>query len=139
MNALHTDYVAFEGVLRAYAQERGLSFQYAGAPVEEDMVFHPAGFGPGLLAAAQADMQARGLSVDLGLVVAPDPTALFGRRVGFAAGTTQAQIWRILQASYMLDSLPRSDNVVILDSVPAVFDVPEMLPHSLRVPAARAA
>jgi len=134
-----TEFVAFEGILRRYAQERGLSFQYDGVPVEEEMVFHPAGFAPGLLAAAQVDMHARGLNVNLGLVIEADASALFGRRVTFQASTPQAQMWRLLQASYMLDALPRAGNVVVLDDVPAVFDVPDLLPPSLQVAAAKAA
>ncbi|MGH8077276.1 MAG: hypothetical protein ACREPE_08135 [Lysobacter sp.] len=116
-------YGDFEGVMLQFVREQGWQFEYDGKPVEPDNVFHDRTFGPGLLHAAQTELQIRGIQVDLGLLIEEDDEAMFGKRVTFAAerNCLLAQMWRITQAAYQVESLPRNGAKIMLDMVPAVL------------------
>lgn len=117
-------YRGFEGVMLEYAKAQGWEFSFQGKPLPLASVFNDATFGPALLMAAQAELTLRKIDVDLGLSVESDDTAMFGRRVEFDAGRSNllTQMWRLTQTAYQVDMLPREQNRIVLDLVPAALE-----------------
>ncbi|WP_164153500.1 hypothetical protein [Stenotrophomonas maltophilia] len=117
-------YREFEGVMLEYARAQGWEFSFQGQPLPLASVFNDATFGPALLMAAQAELKLRKIDVDLGLSVESDDTAMFGRRVEFDAGRSNllTQMWRLTQTAYQVDMLPREQNRIVLDLVPAALE-----------------
>ncbi|MDQ1090608.1 hypothetical protein QE400_000021 [Xanthomonas sacchari] len=122
-------YRVFEGIMLEYARAQGWEFCFQGQPLPLASVFNNATFGPALLVAAQAELTLRKIDVDLGLAVEDDEAAMFGRRVEFDSGRSDllTQMWRLTQTAYQVDMLPREQNRIVLDLVPAAlepFDTP---------------
>lgn len=105
------------------AQHEGWQFEYEGRPISTALVFNDATFGPALLQAAQAELDARGITQDLGLVLESDSGAMFGKRVHFddSRNNVVAGIWRLAQCAYQLQELPRNGDRISLDLVPAML------------------
>lgn len=113
----------FEGVMRTFVREQGWQFEFEGEPVDASCVFHEAMFAPGLLHAAQLELQSRGVDVDLGLSVSDDPGAMFGKRVSFVPerNSLLAMMWRLAQTAYQIETLPKNGRRIKLDMVPSVL------------------
>lgn len=125
-----TRYEDFEGALMAYGAEQGWEFEFAGEPVEPAVVFSRLGFGPGLVLAAQAELQMRGVQVhgapaDLGIEIIDDAGAMFGKRIEFKSEDLQVMEWRMLLTSQQVELLPRNGNRIALDIVPNVLALDE--------------
>ena len=124
-------YAEFEGVMLELARVEGWEFEFDGKPVSTASVFSEATFGPPLLRAAQAELQARGIAQDLGLAFEADNQAMFACRVRFDEGRNSilAGIWRLAQCGYLVGELPRNAHRICLDLVPAALAV-DMAPEA---------
>ncbi|AOY69347.1 hypothetical protein LN483_07120 [Xanthomonas euvesicatoria pv. euvesicatoria] len=117
-------YREFEGIMLEFAKAQGWEFSFQAQPLPLASVFNNATFGPALLVAAQVELSLRKIEVDLGLVVQEDNGAMFGRRVEFdpARSHLLTQMWRLTQTAYQVDLLPREQNRIVLDLVPAALE-----------------
>jgi len=117
-----TGYKDFEHIMIHLAAERGWQFKFAGEHVPTQNVFNRATYGPVLLTAANAELQARGLPVDLGLRLEGEANSLFGARVTFdSAAGIYPQIWRIATTAMIVESLPKSGQYLELDPLQHVL------------------
>lgn len=123
----------FEGIMRAFVREQGWQFEFEGESVDPSSVFHEAMFAPGLLQAAQLELQLRGVDVDLGLTISDDPASMFGKRVEFVPERSGllAMMWRLAQTAYQIETLPKNGRRIQLDWVPSVF-APDAMPMAVR-------
>lgn len=125
-----TSYRDFEQIMVRLASERNWSFEFAGEPIPSQAVFNPAAYAPALLTAANAELAARGIPLDLGIELCGESNSLFGARVAFSESgkTIQAQMMRIGTTALIIESLPKPGNAIQLD--PLQFMLGEEFAHN---------
>lgn len=118
-----TSYKDFEHIMIHLAAERGWQFKFAGEHVPSQNVFNRATYAPALLTAANAELQARGLPVDLGIRLEGETNSLFGAKVVFEAATSgvYSQIWRLATTAMIIESLPKAGQYLELDPLQHVL------------------
>lgn len=117
------NYRDYEQIMIRLAKERDWEFEFVGETVPLQSVFNQATYGPSLLVAAGAELDAREIPCDLAYVIGGESNSLFGAKISFPLERSSvfAQIMRIGASAMIIEALPRNGRVIQLDPLQYVL------------------
>ena len=118
-----TEYTDFEGIMIHLATERGWEFKFTDEVIPVATIFNEATYAPALLTLVKDEFEARQIGGDLGFSLVGESNSLFGAKVQLtdAGRNFEAQLWRILGSTRMIESLPKDGPYISLDPLQFVL------------------
>lgn len=118
-----TGFADFEHIMINIANDRGWEFKFGEEFVPVQNVFNHSTYAPALLAAANSELETRHIAGDLAIEVKGESNSIFGARVLFDENRNSllSQMWRLVTASMIVESLPKNGNYIMLDQLQYVF------------------
>jgi len=112
-----TDYKDFEGVMTQLAIDRGWEFKFADEIIPVENIFNEATYAPALLTLVKSEFEFRQINLNLDFLLRGESNSLFGAKVQFTEtdNAFQAQLWRILGSTMMIEALPKFGPYISLD------------------------